>query len=204
MNCIRSFLRVMTFAVSVFLAVGCRKNTPASFLPINVDDVAYIAIGGDGDVSSVETNCYGEEVYIFPFVEYFRITNSSDVARLTSELNEVSGRKDGQVSFSGVLSSQMYVGHSGQVLAVGDIIMGLSTVLVATNAFTISDGTVFSAYTMGRNESFKASYMHGYAEDILTLMEERSPEEVAKINSWVSVGGMSIRQYMGIEKKETE
>ena len=193
----------MTFAVSVFLAVGCRKNTPASFLPINVDDVAYIAIGGEGDISSVETNCYGEEVYIRPFIECFRVTNSTEVAKLTSGLNGVSGRKDGQVSFSGVLSYQLFVSHRGQVLAKSSITMGLSTVMVRTNAFMNRNGTIYLVDMYG-DECFKASYMHGYAEDILTLMEEHSPEEVAKINSWVSVGGMSIRQYMGIEKKETE
>lgn len=195
--------RQSSLCVCLFVIVwsGCRhpaeQSSSQSLLPLIPDRIAYIIVGDDKSDAPplVETNSTGEVAHLFPFHEFFRITEPRHIEKCTRELNKLQNRQDGRMTLSGILSSQIFVSHTGDVLAFASIICGYSTVLVNKDA-VLRGGRAFSVAPTSRE--WASTSQPQYALEILRLMKERSPAEIERREKECRDMGTDLRAYMGL------
>ena len=194
-----------SFVVVCLLSAVCihlRSSVAAnrSFPALKSSDVAYIVVGdGQSEATISYTNSVGDVVQVFPFNEFFRITDRREIDRLTKQLNSLSGRKDGRLTLSGILSMQAYVSTEGDVLALASIISAYSTVLVSKNVF-IHEGRLL--FHKKPSELWASGSCPTYCRDVLSLMRKRSPNEVAWRESECVQMGKTLEEYMGLSRKK--
>jgi hypothetical protein len=119
------------------------------------DEVAFVIIGQDEPRydyvkwNNKKTGFYAES----PIKECVRITNRVDVTKLTNLIDETSESDSAGVTFSGVLSNQIYVSKRGRVIAHVFIINSDSTVMIGSGAIC-RDGKAY----LVRDDDSKAPY----------------------------------------------
>lgn len=175
------------------------QSSHQSLLPLDPARVAYIIIGDDrSELAPLEeTDSAGEVTQLFPLHEFFRITDARQIEECVEELNKLRGRRDGRLTLSGILSMQVYVSQTQDVLAFATIICGGSTVLVNKDA-VLRDGRAFIAKPTDRERAYASQ--PEYALEILQLMKERSPAEI----EWreKECRGSNLRAYMGLPEQD--
>lgn len=194
------FLCLVSLACGGCRLVGTGQTASNASFPLDPKRVDYIIVGDDrSDVPPVvETNASGEITRLFPFHEFFRITDVQQIEKCTKELNGLRGRQDGRLTLSGILSMQIYVSRTQDVLAFATIICGYSTVLVSKDA-VLRDGRAFMVNPTSRE--WASAPQPAYALEILRLMEERSPAEIEWREKECRAMDTNLRAYMGLQNK---
>ena len=187
-------------------------------LHIDAEEVAFVIVdaGSDGVKEprvDYFTNSVGEYIKQHSeIVETFRITNRCEIAKLVSHFNNLHKQPEGAVTFSGVLSKQIFISTNNSALANAFIIMNPTSCVLAKSWGVINkDGRFFSEeYYRPEDAPESESYAnslsvsgHEYAATVLKAMRKNSPDKVRQLEKHEAVLKKTLEEALGLGERVT-
>ena len=179
------------WSTCLLMGVGCSRSSSSqeaasAFLPISSQDVQYVIVC-EADFEAVPeflTNATDRVYQKARYNELFRVTDREEINRLVSALNPLRGRRESGICFCGILSDQIFVSQSNQVIASTMVYHANSMVSIDKQGAIASSNGIFRLALMQtpnpEDWEKEAGYFAPcpiYAQYILQLMRERSPSE---------------------------
>jgi hypothetical protein len=172
------------------------KNDSKPAFYINPDEVSYILVHTDFGSSEdaheeVFTNSAGIVIERhYEVRETFRITNHCEIVEIAREFNDLHKKPEGALTFSGVLSSQLFISTNNTALADMYIIMNPASVCVHTPEVITKNGRFFRVLRYSDSgdmlglENSMCVLGRQYTAKILEKMEAHSPDVLNEINKF--------------------
>ncbi len=190
----------------LLMGAGCSQcsssqEAASAFLPISSQDVQYVIVC-EADFDAIPeflTNATGRVYQKALYNELFRVTDREEINRLVGALNPLKGRRESGICFCGILSDQIFVSQSNQVIASSVVYHANSMVSVDKQGAIVSSNGIFRLALMQTSNpedwEKEAGYFAPcptYAQDILQMMRERSPTEYAVHKEFLKASGGDI------------
>ena len=186
------------------------NNPPRPHFQINPDEVSFIIfdgmMGSGSGLTETITDDAGTMILEthYEIIENFRITNRCEIIALVRDFNDLHKQPEGGVTWSGILSGQLFMSSNNNALASTAIIINKSScVLVNTKVdLTMKDGHMFRVYYEDERESRDGLFSvsgHQYAATVLEVMKKYAPDEVKLLNDFTQKTGKSLEEALGID-----